>query len=115
MKLQPAIDWNILRGATDGDETAMKEVVALYLRLGPKNLKELRSAVVRKDPTQVAALAHRFLGSSRFIGATEMGTPLAALVKMGRSRRLSSAAAGLVDRTEEEFVRIDQYLKLPHE
>ena len=80
---------------------------------GIQSVKELRSAVERKDPDGVAALAHRFLGSSRFVGATEIGIPLEALVKMGRSHRLSAMAATLLDRTEEEFDRLGRCLKTP--
>lgn len=107
------VDWNVLRAATDNDKAAMKEVVSVYLHQGMKSVAELRSAVDRKDPDEVAALAHRFLGSSRFVGATEIGAPLEALVKMGRSHRLSAAAAQLLDRTEKEFERLGHCLKTP--
>jgi len=114
MKTLP-VDWDILRDATDNDQAAMKEIVSIYLRTGVENVRELRSAVKREDPAQVAALAHRFLGSSRFLGAKEIEIPLAALMKMGRTRRLSPLATHLVDRTEKEFVRIDHYVKTYHE
>jgi HPt (histidine-containing phosphotransfer) domain-containing protein len=108
-------NWDILRAATDNDEDAMKEVVSVYLHQGIKNVKELRSAVQREDPEEVAALAHRFLGSSRFLGAEDISVPLAALVTMGRSHHLNSTAHALVDQTEKEFVRLDHYLKTSHE
>jgi HPt (histidine-containing phosphotransfer) domain-containing protein len=109
------IDWKILRTATDGDEAVIKEIISIYLREGPKNVKELRSAVASADTKQVAALAHRFLGSSRFFGATEIGKPLTALLKMARARRLSAKAAEYVNRAEKEFVRIHEFLKGPHD
>ena len=109
------VNWDVLRDATDNDKAAMKEIILIYLRTGVENVKELRSAVQREDPAQVASLAHRFLGSSRFLGATKIGIPLAALMKMGRTRRLSPSAAHLVDRTEKELVRIDHYVKTSHE
>lgn len=105
------VDWSVLRAATDNDKSAMKEVVSVYLHQGFKSVKESRTAIQREDPDEVAALAHRFLGSSRFVGATEIGIPLEALVKMGRSRRLSATAVQLLDRTEKEFVRLGHYLK----
>ena len=109
------VDRDVLLAATDGNEDVIKEIVSIYLRQGIKSVKKLRSAVKRDDPEQVAALAHRFWGSSRFFGADDIGKPLAALLKMGRSRHLSSKAPGLVDRTEQEFVRIDQFFKDRHE
>ena len=112
--MQPAIDWEILRNATDGDNAAIKEVIAIYLLQGPKNVKALRAAVARDDFAQVAMLAHKFLGSSRFFGATEIDKPLTALLKMGRLRRLSSKASTHVDHTEQEFDRISEFLKGPH-
>ena len=108
------VNWTLLRAVTDNDKQAIKEVVLIYLRQGARNVKALRSAVRRDDLRQVAVLAHRFLGSSRFFGATAIGKPLAALLKMSRSQRLSPKAAALVERTEKEFVRISQFLKAPH-
>jgi len=105
------IDWNILRAATDGDEAAIQELSAIYLQQGIKRLKKLRSAVLRKDSEQVTEVAHAFLGSSRFFGASGIGKPLAALLKMGRAQRLGPTAAQLMDRTEKEFARIDYFFK----
>jgi len=109
------VDREVLSAATDGDKAATKEIVSIYLLQGVKSVKELRSAVKRDDSQQVAALAHRFLGSSRFFGAKDIGKPLEALLKMGRSKRLSAKAAGLVDLTEKEFLRIDRFFKNLHE
>ena len=109
------VNWTVLQEATDNDKAAMKEVVLIYLKQGMKNVNELRSAVLRNYAEQVEVLAHRFLGSSRFVGATGIGIPLAALVKMGRSRRLTPSASQLVDQAEKEFIRIEHYLKAPHE
>jgi HPt (histidine-containing phosphotransfer) domain-containing protein len=108
------VDWNVLRAATDNDKAALKEVVSIYLHQGVKNVKALRSAVQRQDPDEVAMLAHKFLGSSRFFGATEIGKPLAILMKMGRSHQLSPNAAELVELTEKEFSRIKQFVMVPH-
>ena len=109
------VDWKILRAATDDDETAMKELVTIYLYQGSKNVKKLRAAVEQKDPKQVTAVAHGFLGSSRFFGATQIVKPLAALVTLSRAHRLGPAAAQLVDQTAKEFVRINQFFKAPHQ
>ena len=108
------VDWDVLRAATDNDKTAMKEVVSIYLNQGLKSVKELRGAIERENPEQVAALAHRFLGSCRFVGAMEIVIPLTALMKMGQSRRLSPKAVGLMNRTEKDFARLDHYLKTTH-
>jgi len=115
MSSRDPVDWNVLRAATDNDKGAMKEVISIYLHEGVKKVKALRSAVEGQDPDQIVMLAHQFLGSSRFVGATEIGKPLSALVKMGRSHQLNSTAAQLVNRTEKEFVRIDHFLTAPHE
>jgi HPt (histidine-containing phosphotransfer) domain-containing protein len=109
------VDWKILRAATDGDEAEMQELVSIYLRQGSKNLQKLRAAVEQENSQQVAELAHGFLGSSRFFGATQIVKPLTALLKLGRADSLGSAAAELVDQTEQEFVRIDQFFKTPRQ
>ncbi len=111
MKPGGPVDWKIFRAATDGDQAAMKELAAIYLQQGVKTVKKLRSAVEHEKPEEVVEAAHRFLGSSRFFGATEIGKPLAALLKRGRSRRLGPASERLVDQTEKEFVRINQFFK----
>jgi len=111
----PPIDWSVLRAAADNDKGTMKEVVSIYRHQGGKNVIELRAAVQSKDPEKVATLAHRFLGSSRIIGAGVIGKHLAALQKMGQSFCLGSKAARLMDQTEKEFIRINHYLKSPHE
>jgi len=110
-ELSIPVDWKVLNAATDGDDGEMKELAAIYLEEGAKNVKKLRSAVRHEEPVQVAEIAHRFLGSSRFFGAKGIGVPLTALLKMSRSRHLGHEAAHLVNRTEKEFNRIDQYFK----
>ncbi len=105
------INWQVLSDAAEGDAAAMKELAAIYLHQGVKTLRKLRSAVQNIKPGKVVDAAHRFLGSSRFFGATEIGKPLAALVKKGRSGRLGPTAVQLVDQTEKEFVRIKQFFK----
>jgi HPt (histidine-containing phosphotransfer) domain-containing protein len=109
------INLKTLHEATDSDEAVMKELVVIYLDQGGKTIKKLRSAVQHEDPEKVMKVAHRFLGSSRFFGATAIGKPLAALQDMSRSGRLGPTAVKLVDRTEKEFIRIGDYFNALHE
>ena len=110
-KMTIPIDWDVLNAATDGDSTAIKELVNLYLNQGSENIRALRAAIQSGKTALVADLAHRFLGSSRFFGATAIGKPLGALMQLGRSHQLGSPAIQHIDDAEREFGRIEEFFK----
>ena len=70
----------------------LKRIIALYLQHTRARLEELKEAVKEKSASDVYAIAHKCLGSSRTCGMTAIVPALAELQRMGRAEDLNGAA-----------------------
>jgi CheY-like chemotaxis protein len=79
---------------TDAASTTekLRRIIDLYLRHTGERLEELRTALERESASDVYAIAHKCLGSSRTCGMTAIVPALAELQRMGKAGDLDGAA-----------------------
>jgi HPt (histidine-containing phosphotransfer) domain-containing protein len=70
----------------------LKVIIQLYLRHTAERLEELSKAVKEESASDIYAIAHKCLGSSRSCGMTAIVPPLAELQRMGAAGELIGAS-----------------------
>jgi two-component system sensor histidine kinase/response regulator len=99
----PALDWNKLLKASDGDEGFAKELAALFVQTGPQAMQTIRTALKNGDYAQVGDRAHEIKGSAASLQAT--ATILAAACLEAAAR------AGDVDQMPELTSQLEREVK----
>jgi CheY-like chemotaxis protein len=70
----------------------LRRIIELYLRHTAERLEELKTAVQQESTTDIYAIAHKCLGSSRTCGMTAIVPALTELQRIGRAGDLKGAA-----------------------
>ncbi len=91
-------------------QTAVKELIELFLEDVPSQLKTLREAEGRDDAKGVERAAHTLKGSCANLGVVRMAAICAELEEIGRSGDLAPAPA-LISRLEAELGRVRAVLE----
>ncbi len=85
------VDLECLADAASSPEK-LKRIIALYLQHTRERLEELKDAIKEKSASDVYAIAHKCLGSSRSCGMTAILPALSELQRMGKADDLNGAA-----------------------
>jgi len=75
----------------DGDEELLAEVAGLFLELYPRQLKEIRTAIVNGDGRTLERTAHSLKGAAANFGAHDVASCALRLEQMGRDGHLQDA------------------------
>jgi two-component system sensor histidine kinase/response regulator len=106
---RPALDAQIVdrleRVGASAGEDLMGQVTVLFLADANELTRELREALVAKDPAAVLRAAHTLSGASANIGATELARLSATLASDGAAHSLAGAGLLLVG-VEAELDRV---------
>jgi two-component system sensor histidine kinase/response regulator len=92
---EETIDWEAAISGLGGDESLLREVIAVFLDECPKLLKELRAAVEGQDAARARLVAHTLKGSIMLFGADEIVAAAHKLESWGQERDLVSLRAAL--------------------
>jgi two-component system, sensor histidine kinase and response regulator len=95
-----------------GDETLLRELVAIFLEDAPKHLRDLRTALDRRDVREVERIAHGLKGVVANFGAEPARSVAADLEEVARTRRLPEAGP-LIGRLDVEVGRIVVFFSDP--
>jgi two-component system sensor histidine kinase/response regulator len=89
----------------------LRHIIGLYLRHTKDRLEELKTAVKEKSASDVYAIAHKCLGSSRSCGMTAIVPALSELQRMGKADDLNGAAEQY-NAAEAAFQKLTPFLEL---
>jgi HPt (histidine-containing phosphotransfer) domain-containing protein len=89
----------------------LKRIIALYLRHTGERLEELKTAVKQESASDVYAIAHKCLGSSRTCGMTAIIPALTELQRMGKAGDLDGAADQF-NAAQVAFQKLKPFLEL---
>ena len=95
-----------------GDESLLRELVAIFLEDAPKHLRDLRVALDRRDIREVERIAHGLKGVVANFGAEPARSAAADLEELARTRRLPEAEP-LIVRLDVEVNRIVVFFSDP--
>ena len=93
----PAFEPGTLLGHLGDDDTAMRELLALYLEEAPRLRAALRAAVGGGSAEPVRRAAHALKGTLNSITAYPAGTAAEVLEHMGRTGEVRDAAGALAN------------------
>jgi len=86
----------------EGEPDLLDELIEIIEREAPKILRELKSAIERKDAVRVKLLAHKLKGMSRNLGASALADLCARLEEKGRSGNLGKTLL-MIEGIEKEY------------
>jgi signal transduction histidine kinase/HPt (histidine-containing phosphotransfer) domain-containing protein len=89
----------------------VRRIIDLYLRHTGGRLEELRTALERESASDVYAIAHKCLGSSRTCGMTAIVPALAELQRMGKAGDLDGAVDHF-NAAQSAFQKLKPFLEL---
>jgi CheY-like chemotaxis protein len=89
----------------------LRHIIGLYLRHTKDRLEELKTAVKENSASDVYAIAHKCLGSSRSCGMTAIVPALSELQSMGKADDLNGAAEQY-NAAEAAFQKLTPFLDL---
>ena len=102
-----------LRRTTGGNEKLIRSLAATFLVDAPKALARIRTAVAKKNATELASAAHLLKGSLAIFGAPKAVAAARNLEALGRADNVRETSAAL--RTlESEFALVQQELRAIH-
>jgi HPt (histidine-containing phosphotransfer) domain-containing protein len=93
----------------DGGADLVVELVELYLQDAPVKINAIRQAVAQADRDSLTRAAHSLKGSSGTLGVRQLASVCEELEFLADDA-LTSDATALVDRLQEEFVRVREVL-----
>ena len=85
------VDVECLTDAASENPEKLKRIVELYVRHTGERLEELKTALKQESASDVYAIAHKCLGSSRTCGMTAIVPALTELQRMGKVGDLNGA------------------------
>ena len=85
-------NWRLALQGVEGDRELLCDVIDAYLEECPKQVKQLRQALVDGDAVVVRRMAHTIKGSLRLFELTEISEIAAQIEAMGESGQLEGAA-----------------------
>jgi len=93
-EMEATIDASVLDGIReDLGSTAVRKVIAEFLRSSPSLIAKLRDAATRGDTPAIRTLAHSMKGTSATLGAVALSHRCAELEDLSRSGSVADAAA----------------------
>jgi len=93
-EMEATIDASVLDGIReDLGSTAVRKVIAEFLRSSPSLIAKLRDAATRGDAPAIRTLAHSMKGTSATLGAVALSHRCAELEDLSRSGSVADAAA----------------------
>ena len=98
-----------LRDRLDGDETLMREVLAIYLEDSPTLLDTLKKALDAGEPESLAKAAHTLKGSSANVAAERLRSQAYELEQKARAGDLEEARR-LFPSVQSEFRELENML-----
>jgi CheY-like chemotaxis protein len=104
------VDVACLADAASSPEK-LRHIIGLYLRHTKDRLEELKEAVKEKSASDVYAIAHKCLGSSRSCGMSAIVPALSELQRMGKADDLNGAAEQY-NAAEAAFQKLAPFLEL---
>jgi len=103
------VDLDTALEAAGGDDELLKEAVALFFEEDlPRQMRELREGIERRDVPAVRAAAHGVKGAVSSLGGHEAAAVALRLQEMGQEGRLEGSEALLAD-LETAIVRFGQF------
>jgi signal transduction histidine kinase/HPt (histidine-containing phosphotransfer) domain-containing protein len=105
----PPVDMSRLTDLTDGDATALRELVEMYHVQTAKQLEQMTEAVRHNDTAEVRRVAHSCAGASATLGMIRLVPMLRELEKQGASGALTNAVQ-LCEDASREFKAIKDFL-----
>jgi HPt (histidine-containing phosphotransfer) domain-containing protein len=109
----PAVDFDQLQAACDGDTVMMRELIDLYFQQGDDIMIRLEKAINGNAIGDVNHLAHKLAGSSLACGMSAVVPSLRQLEENAKAGRLNNAVELLADVTIQMKVirgRVQDYL-----
>ena len=103
------VDVACLQAAASEDRDRLKRIVDLFLFHTAVRLEELKTAISQDSASDVCAIAHKSLGSSRTCGMNAIVPALEGLERMGREGHLRGAGEQLIS-AQSAFENIKSYL-----
>jgi HPt (histidine-containing phosphotransfer) domain-containing protein len=104
-------DKSALLERLGGNEELFAEVVGIFLKDMPVQLKALKDALNANDAETVWKKAHRIKGASANIGAHETSDVALAIERSGRKAELHTTA-DLVEKLEQAFGKLQREISL---
>jgi signal transduction histidine kinase/HPt (histidine-containing phosphotransfer) domain-containing protein len=96
---------------TASNPEKLRHIIELYLRHTGERLEELNTALKQKSASDVYAIAHKCLGSSRTCGMTAIVPALTELQRMGKAGDLDGAADQF-NAAQAAFQKLKPFLEL---
>jgi signal transduction histidine kinase/DNA-binding response OmpR family regulator len=91
-KIDPEIfDRNSLKARVGGNEQVLESIVQLFINETPKQMNDLKNAIVAKDSKTATNIAHSIKGSAGNFGALKMRTIAYDIEKLCRENHLDKA------------------------
>ncbi len=94
----------------EGECGLLSELVDLFLSDTPPRMKDLESALASGDAKTVEEVAHSLKSSCGNLGAARLATLFKEIEAFGRGKDLAEVPS-LVDRSNDEFRRVEEALK----
>jgi CheY-like chemotaxis protein/HPt (histidine-containing phosphotransfer) domain-containing protein len=105
----PSFDLEAALEIVQGDRELLIELVQLFLEEKPRQLTDLKQAIVRRDAAGVALHAHSLKGPLNSIGASSAADAAWRLEQMGRSGQMDGVESG-GEALERELNRLEPAL-----
>ncbi len=109
----PDLDLERLQSLTDGEPALEQELLTLFVESARETLAELRAALEAGDARLLSASAHALKGSSRTVGAVELGEVACELERLGDTSDFASAYGALLS-ADAAFERVAATINARH-
>ena len=106
----PPVNVERLMDFAAGDQTALDQLVEIYLSQTTERLAKLRAAIASGAAEEVERLAHACAGASSTCGMNHIAPLFQELLRQGKEKNLGAAPLQFA-KLEKEFERIRQFLK----
>jgi signal transduction histidine kinase/HPt (histidine-containing phosphotransfer) domain-containing protein len=107
------IDYAVIHELIGDDPVLVAELLGDFVRINTPLVDELRTLCLTQDYEDIAALAHRLLGSARTAGAPPLSNLLATLEKAAQGQNPPSDLASLGTQIVSEFRRLRDFVESP--
>jgi CheY-like chemotaxis protein len=103
----PVVEWDFFAERFGDDQDLVKELVAIYLEESPKQMDQVRKAVMDKNMADLSLYAHSLKGASANMGAMEIRYAAADLEAKGKAGD-SGGLDELMQKLESAFIRVTE-------
>jgi signal transduction histidine kinase/HPt (histidine-containing phosphotransfer) domain-containing protein len=108
---EPPVDMDRMLDLTDGNSDSLRELVEMYLKQTHKQLGQMNESFTAANADALRRYAHSCAGASATLGMTQLTVKLRELEKLAGGGTVTGAEP-LIQQCAEEFVRIQDFLKL---